>query len=354
MKKLKYLLLFLMVLLPLKVNAIEERSIIKGDDNVNYEEEVDGSALLAGNNVTSKSSIFGLGLLFGNNITQDGDSEYLISAGNNITVNGNIEKDAIILGNIITINSIVGRDTFITGNEVVLTGTYNRDIEIYASKVTLQDALIGRNVKINATSIEIGKNTTINGTLNYIEDAKYSIDPTASIYQTETFEVEEVENYQAPTFKTTIITMILTLGMLLVTFLSFALFTKNLFHKFEKTNSFNKVLKTFGVGILTLIVVPILSILLMITFVGIGVGVITLILYIAVLLLNYIISGYMLGSLIWHKLLKKETNIYYQGLIGITVFYILTYIPYLNGILVFLSMIFSLGLITRCFTRSQD
>ena len=65
------------------------------------------------------------------------------------------------------------------------------------------------------------------------------------------------------------------------------------------------------------------------------------------------ITGYIIGSLIWDKLIKKENKIYLSGIIGIVLLYLLKIIPYIGIIITFISVMIGVGTIISLYNRKK-
>ncbi|MGQ9706338.1 MAG: hypothetical protein ACUVWP_04955 [bacterium] len=103
-------------------------------------------------------------------------------------------------------------------------------------------------------------------------------------------------------------------------------------------------LKTIGIGALILIVLPIASIILMITFIGIPTGLITLTIY-TILLYTSQIIGAIFGGVLIMRLIKRtwDLNIIHCILIGIPIYALLKTVPILGRILFLASALIALG-----------
>lgn len=356
-KKISGIFVCLMLLPMFMVHAEEpvmkDEFAIEADDTVTSKADVNGSGVYAGNNVTFENTIDGIGVLAGNNVDFKGNAEYGVLAGNNINVNGNIEKEGFIFGNIIRLNEdFVGkRDLFIFGNTVTIDGTIQRDVTIYAAEVIVKGE-IQRNVTIVADKIEIEKDAVIQGTLKYNEDAQTTIPSNANIHATEMtkalvreYTVQQriwafVQNYA---------------GMLLI-FLAAGLLVPALFRKYNAvTEKLSPVhgLAMAGYGIIGMMLIPMVSVLLLTTVIGIPLALLLLTLFIIICCLSTIFTGYLLGLIIWRIFIKKDINILLVGIIGITVLKLLQLIPYVGTIIAFISVIISLGSIVYLFKKEE-
>ena len=111
---------------------------------------------------------------------------------------------------------------------------------------------------------------------------------------------------------------------------------------YEKKNS--NYIKNIGIGFLILICVPLISLILLASNIGVYLGLILVALYAIAIYLSFIISGYILGNLILVKLMKLNTNKYLSGIIGIILLKILMVIPVLSTIICLIAI--TLGLAT--------
>lgn len=323
-------------------------------DTVTFEEDVDGSSVVVGNNVISSGNISGINMLFGNNVTFKGNSDYALLVGNNIELDGIINNDGVILGNVVDFknNTISNRDLFVFGSSVTLSGTINRDIIIYASTVVVSDAEIKGNIKINATNIEVKDNVIVNGELSYNEDAVIELSNEANITNTVLAEklIKEVS------FQERITTIITDYCSYLMVFLALAIITPSLFKRIEKTNedfSLLNVFSTLGFGALSLILIPVIFIVLLSILIGGQLAILLMVLYIVVIWLSIIFTGYLTGYIIWKKFIKKEQNTLLVGLFGITVITILNNIPLIGGLISVASLMIGVGIVVRMFRNPE-
>lgn len=356
-KKFLSLLVCLMLLPMLTVHAqdpiVKDQFVVEADDTVTSKDDVNGSGIYAGNNVNFENTIDGIGVLAGNNVDFKGNAEYGVLAGNNINVNGNIEKEGFIFGNIIHLddNFVGNRDLFIFGNTVTIDGTVKRDVTIYAAEVIIKGK-VERNVTISADKIEVSGDAIIGGTLKYNEDAKANISSNATIQTTEVTEAlvrEYTWQQKAWSFIQNYV------GMLLI-FLVAGLLIPALFRRYDTvTKTLNPVhaLAMAGYGIISMLFVPMLSILLIATTFGVSLGLLLLALFIIACCLATIFTGYLLGLVIWRNFIKKDINVLLVGFIGITILMLLQLIPYIGTVIAFISMIIGVGSIIYLFRKAE-
>lgn len=341
-------LIALVLCLPIIVQAKSSNDFyVKASDNIKINKNIVGSSLIAGNNIETEGKIEGIGFIFGNNVKINNDSEYLITAANNIDVVKNVEKDVFIAANIVNITSDVniGRDLIIAANEVNVSGKIGRNVKIYAATINFEGAIIEGNVLADASEINVDEETTIKGTLEYNENAQVQID-SKQIDQKATYQNETETN-----FGDVVVDKLISLVSTLIVFLVLALlFAKVVDTKVKNlVSSTNDVWKKFMKGLLYLLLIPIIIVLLFCTAVGSALALILLALYIIFIYISKIVSGYMLGTLILNKLLKKENNVLLSGFIGILLLSLIYLIPYLGSFVSVFSLLFGLGVIADLF-----
>ncbi len=341
----KKIFLVLLLLIPISVNALN----INVNGEVKENQEIQGSSILLGNYVENTNKVSGLDMTLGNTIKYEGESEYLLSAGNNIEINGIVKNDGFVFGNVVNFNenSIIERDLLVLANNVTISGTIKKDVTIYAATVTINGNIENVNIKANEIII---KNANINN-LSYNEDAVIEVKDS----QVNTTNLTEKLQGEV-TIQDQIMNFIYNLGGILVIFLALYLLAPKLFKKIESNNANITVLNVFsmfGFGTLSLILIPVIFILLLTITFCIPLAILLLILYVLAIWLSSIFTGYLLGYVIWTKLMKKENNPLLIGLIGIVVLNLLGIIPYIGILVTVISVMIGMGIILQQFKRNE-
>lgn len=340
MKK-KILYLFIILTSIFMMNRVSATEISQSGDNVVHEGEYSSLRLVAGNKVDNKAKNDGLSVMAAQDLVLEGTSSYGFYAGKNVTFNETIEKDLFLAGLNITFgsDSIINRDAYIAGNSVKMNTTVKRDLRIGASTVDLSNAKIGGDAYIDAEKIIVNENTVIEGTLDYPENITIVDLEKAQIKNVKMHVVEVEEQSAYDTLSTSIISFVAKYILLILILLLIPAIKE----KLEKTNlDASSIFKNIGIGFTLLIMVPILSIFGMITVILLPVGLISLVLYIIAIYLAYIFVSYVVGNLISKKLFKRE-NLYLSAFIGLLVCKIVSLIPGIGGLVVFLSLLFEIG-----------
>lgn len=325
-------------------NTVEDKAYFYADDTADVNNTVYGSSFIAGNNVTVNGKVDGALFAAGNVVKHSGSASYAAIAGNSIEISGVYEKDVAIAGNIVSVRgeTVFGRDVVIAASEVTLSGVINRDIAIYAEKVNLENAKINGTAKIMASKIEVGGETLIKGNFksNLDIDKKYV---EGEIIHLETTDLDLDINVS---YKTVLLTEIIGFISLLVTFVVLYLVAPKLFESTSKMEfTFGKWLSLFMSGLILLVFLPIISLFVMITVIGIPVSLVALALYFIAIYVSHIFTGLYLGQYLWENVFKKEKNALIATLIGTSAIFLVSLIPYIGTFVEIVSLLVGLGLI---------
>ena len=355
MKKIfKILMVIALVLLinPVIGHAEVNKDLFKADYDITVNEEMDGSSFIAGNSVAINNKINGILFGAGNTVNVNGESEYAFVAGNIINLNGSSFKDGFVAGQMIEINDAnVLRDLYVAGQNIKITGSVGRNLFVAGSDVVI-DGVINGDVYVDATNLTINSDAVIKGKLKYNEDTKEIISKDASIGYTETYKNKTNTEVDAKAslgsiILNKVINTLLNLLNILVVGLLMVLLIPNLFKKLKELEA-NKLLPSFAWGLLILIVLPIIALILMITYIGVATSIISIVLYFVLMYISTILSTYYVTSLL---LKDKVKNPYLVLLIGLSCLYIIKLIPFIGGLTTFAMICLGMGLITNLIKR---
>ena len=380
-KKLKFIIPFLVLFLALAlpiVNATEETSndIMPisaeqeetADDTQNSDEQEatlsqeenikSGDEYLAGSNITIDYMIDGNLFVFADNVTISsnvGGDAFIVANSVEVTSSG------YIYGNLFVVSpnlDIAGRvyDIYALSETTNITGAIYRDIKISSNNITLTGA-VGRNAYIDSSNIifEEAQNTSsaesttlstkgmIYGDLNYTSKSEITI-PEGSVTGSVNFtqEVDSVSN--------SIENYLYSLGRILVLVIVIWLLCLWLAPKFLENMPIlltKKLPHVIGLGILTPIVLLVVSILLL--FINITSS-IALLLFVMLFVLFAISTSLFIitvNNFICQKL-KIQKNIGIFGMLIVTtiVLWGIGLIPYVGTIIGFIGIILGFGILT--------
>lgn len=340
-KKILLLLVILLTVITTPVFAKGDNGFFTGD-RVKVKKNLNTTSFVAGNSVNMTSEVDGLNFVAGNNLTISSKQDYLLAAGNLITIKNATAKDAFIAGSTISIENTTVRDLYVGGSTITIDSNIERNAYIAGDSVVITGTING-DVKIAAEKITIEEGTIIEGTLEYPEDAKLKIESGATITKKKTYENIKIEKpSRLDILKLRVsgriysyISLILVAGILF-------LLNKKLFKgisKIEKRGS--EIAKKSLIGFGLLIMLPIASIIIMLTIIGLPLSLLALTIYIILIYLSSIATAYYCGNWLFKDKIKNE---FLQLIVALAIIYVLEIIPFIGGLISFLSLIFGLGI----------
>lgn len=309
--------------------------VYKMEDEITLTKVIDGNVYIMAQDVKiTESVIYGNLYVMAQNIeiVSSEINGSIYAMGEKIKFSG-ITNDAYLLGSEIDLSS----DSYIWRNVRVAGGTVNLN------------GSIARNVYATVSNLSIGDNAEISGKLNYTSESEGNISENAKISELQ-FNKQEIKEKQTEdvnamsyvykalgiAFKTLIVTLIIV-------------FVVNKFKTLKRTNNVAiDFLKNTAKGALVLVIVPILSILLMISVIGLGFGFVALALYVIALYMATSIMAVEIAQRILNKSqeneIKKGKTILVSVLVSLVIWGI-SFIPVLGGIVNFIILLMGLGII---------
>jgi hypothetical protein len=355
-KKLLVFLILFTLLLSFNVSA----AIFITSSDLNITEEVTQNLYAIGGNINISAPIERDLVLIGGEIEINSPVKRDFSAiGSNIVINKDIKEDLRIIGSNININSdlegdviIIGAKVFISkdvkidkkaiiiAGEVEINGVLIDGVKITASKVIINGEIYGDNV-INTDKLVFGNNGLIKGTLNVSKNADFN--DIEKVQGTINFIEKQVKE------RSTFASIYNFLALFVFGLVFMWLFGKVI----DRSDAFivNNTLKSLIVGLIAFIFIPILAFILLITIIGLPIALILFALYLVMILFSFIIIPYRIGRIIMG--LFNVNNRILCLLVGLVIFLILIALPYLGGLVVFLSLIIGSGSFILLFTKQS-
>ena len=309
---------------------------LTGDD-ITIDYIIDGNLFVFANTVTINSQIGGDAFIFANSVTV-GEQGYIFS--NLFTVASTLNIQGVVY------------DLYSLSKDVTLTGYVYRDIRVSTNNLNLYGT-VGRNALVNCANMNFSKDETneteeatlnsqgmINGNLEYSSKNEITI-PDGSV----TGEVK----YAQTTNTKSIQSYLTSLGTLIATAILVWLICLWLAPKFvRKANLINKknILQEIGLGILTPIVLILVSCILILLNITSSFGLLLLALSFMLLGLSTSIFIISINNLICNKL-KIEKNIGKFGMLIVTaaILWLISLIPYVGEIVGFIFVLIGLGIL---------
>ncbi|MBR1413649.1 MAG: hypothetical protein IJ574_03160 [Bacilli bacterium] len=126
----------------------------------------------------------------------------------------------------------------------------------------------------------------------------------------------------------------------------FSFIFKESFKKMAKFEN-KDIASMIGIGFGVLMLIPFISLILLMTGIGISLALITFVLYIIALYIARIPVGYYIGKLIGKSWENNKYNVIINMVVGLLIIYILNLIPIVGGIVSFISILLGLGMIYK-------
>ncbi|MEO8003951.1 MAG: hypothetical protein ABI771_03525 [Betaproteobacteria bacterium] len=298
----------LLVLAPAANHAADERegaheTVIAGDyfgtgATASPANAVDGDAFLAGARVVIGKPVSGSALAAGGNVLiSDRVGGDLVATGGSATIDALIAGNArIAAGDVeITKRAQVAGKTTLVGGHVRVLGKVGRQLVVFGERVTLDGEVAG-NVTVAARMLSIGPNTRISGKLTYRGSLPANIDPAAVLtggINYTSFDFED-ETYQPVARVVAWVGAIaFTVGLFLVGMITILLAPETTAH--ASLLGRRRPIASLGLGLVTIVCVPITVVLLMITVIGIPFAFMVLLMWPIILIFGYL-TGVMIVS----------------------------------------------------------
>ena len=258
----------------------------------------------------SDSKIDGINTIIGRDVRHDGTSDYLVSIGESVSVDGTVENDLFVLGQDITIGSdaIIKRDLYMAGRDIKVLSNINGNIMVAGETLDLRGATITGNVYSYTGKLLLDSKTNIIGKLTYYEDTKVSgldrakVNKTKIVAPVATKEQSKKDQiaYQIMVFINGVLASFVVLAILLY-------FGKDFRKKMDNMKlDVRRVFRFCIRGLIILLLVPFICLFGVFTGILTPLAIITLCIYGIALYLSSLLSSYIIGNLINTKLFKKE------------------------------------------------
>lgn len=328
-------------------------------------EKISQNLYMAGGNVTSAAALPADAIFVGGSLLSGGTvAGDLLAAGGNVTVLGAVGGDVRLAGGNILVNGKVGGDALVAGGQTTIGGAGIGGDLIWLGGTLRVDApvtgnlrLSGGDVVINSTitgnvtfqggKLTLGSRAVINGTLTYKAPAQATMEQGAIVRGAVSYSpVKSATSTPAKTIFATILTLALLGKFLMVLACAFVFVL--IFRRYSEAvleNATEKPLLEIGRGFAVFVLLPVASVILLVTIIGIPFGVMGLAGYVAALILASILSAIILGSIV-HKWVMRPAEYritWVTILIGAVLYTLLGFIPFIGGIIKFVLILLALG-----------
>jgi hypothetical protein len=262
---------------------------------------------------------------------------------------GTVGDDVLIGGGQVTLSGAgIGGDLLIGGGVVRIDTPIEGDVVIGGGEVYL-NSIINGNVKAEADLLELGPNAVIVGDFSYRSSKEVVVDEKAQVLGVTSFEPRAKDEKEGNNFTGLISFWILiktlsVLALALVLGLVFKVYSMNAVKSAIVSPWLN-----LGRGFALLIILPILSVFLFVTLIGIPFGVLSIFGLVIMIILASAIAPILLGSLLYKWMTKKEEYAisWKTILLGVFAYTILCFIPIVGWIAIVALFLASLGAVVE-------
>lgn len=281
------------------IDEQENEQVKKGDqylvgDKIEINEEIDGNVYILASDVTINSYVSGNVFVCANTvkITEEGNvANSLYVASSEIKIEGTVD-DLYTVSKNINITGYINRDAHIAAESIYLYGNIERDAFIAAKNFSFE--------KIKDGELETAG--IIYGNLNYFSDNEINI-PEDVVEGTVKFDKTLEYNY-----KPNYIFMALSwIALIVIVWLVL----KKALPEFENSAAVllkEKTLKTFGMGLLGFLVVPVISVLLITLVVTVKAGLLLLLAFVLMCIVGETVSIIALNKVLADKYKLDTTS----------------------------------------------
>lgn len=307
---------------------------------------VNGDVYAFGGRVLVKGKVNGDLLAAGGAITISGDvTQDVRAAGGRVTVSGTIGRNLTVLGGSVQITNSASVEGAVTaaGGEVGIAGPVGGNARVGAGSLVVSNR-IGGDLKVAAREIRLAQGALINGELAYWSPRRLSIAEGAKVLGPILRKQPEREirpfAFRIAGGLGVIFKLISFFSTLVIGLLVIRLFPN--FAGAAVASIRERPLASLGVGLLVFVLVPVLVLLLFITVLGIHLALILLALYAVSLYVSRVVAVYWVGATIFGTGARGgRAGCAFAG--GLIVYYLLTLVPVLGGIVAVLVTLFGLG-----------
>jgi hypothetical protein len=325
--------------------------IYAGAGTISINGTVNGSVIAGGGTITVSGNVTRDLILGGGNITVNGHvGGSIIAAGGNITVNGAVAQDIVVTGGMIDIGAgaTVGRDLVVAGGTATVSAPVARRVQMAAGNLTLKNK-VGGDVRGTVDRLKLD-GAQIAGNLDYTSNNSVERVNGASVAGATTRHTPPDRGGGAGNgFLGWLRALvgILALGLILI-FLLPGLSTRAI--DTERAQPW----ASLGIGAAILLITPIVALLVFIVGIFLGfwwLGLLLIPLWILALAIGYVVSGFLLGRLIFAQLGWGRYHDALALLAGLFVLAVVGIIPVIGWLVGLVALILGAGALALVVTQ---
>lgn len=324
-----------------------DRTLFIAGNQISIDTDVDGDVFCAGQKITINGAVKGDVFCAGQDIKINGPvSGGVRLAGQNVEVNSLVEGSVSVASSTfdVGINGKIGKDITIAGDTANINGTVGRDLAFSGNRLNVNKE-VGRNIKASSQNIALGSSAIVGGNLEYTSANDYSKAEGAKVDgSVQKYQPKKSEDSGAKSLAKFILGFVLP--ALLITSMILILVAPRIFYS-TTNNALPTPWKALLFGIVVNIILPIFIILLAITVYGIPLAVLLLVAWVLLMILSGPVTAFYVGRLV----MRRTNNVIWIMLVGSLVVVIAYLVPMVNFLMLMFVLWAGVGMVAMEFYR---
>jgi cytoskeletal protein CcmA (bactofilin family) len=316
---------------------------------INVQGNVQGDVVAGGGTVYVTGNVTGDVITGGGTVVISGQvGRSVRAAGGSVSVNGPVGGDVVFTGGNLSLgpNSRVGRDLLVGAGSVTLDGQVVRNVYSGSGNLTI-DGSVGGNVRSNSGTVGLGSSAVVNGSVSYTSDQAAAIATGAQVRGgvVRSAPPQATSNSGVNPVVTAIGDWLRAIVGLFAAGLLFILLFPGVSRR-TVDGLHASPWASLGIGFALLIAVPVVAILAIVVGAFVGgwwVGLVVLAAYGIAIALSVPIAGLSLGDWILGRAGRGSVHAVWAMLLGVVVLMLVSVVPVLGAIVLFLALLFGLG-----------
>ncbi len=318
--------------------TLEKTSFLSGE-NVRVDGDINGTTFITAGNIEVNGTIDGDLFIAGQSVTINGSVKgSVFTAGQDITINGAVENSIYLAGATLKVNSQIKASAFVAGQTIYIEDDAVIEREAFVGGSTIfQNGVVKGDWSSSSDALSIGGK--IGGDLNYSSKNKAEVLNGSEVVGETTW--KKIDNEPSKATKT----MFTTTLLIRILFSIAASLVIWFFVKWIRPDFWSNLaeeikgnpLKTLVFGALSLVFIPLVSIVLMFTVIGIPLSLIVLSLYSISIYISTIILSTYFGLMAQNRFKWSNGQAFWVFLLGLIVLATVGIIPLvgmISGVLV--------------------
>ncbi|HET9849951.1 MAG TPA: hypothetical protein VFR68_15555 [Candidatus Dormibacteraeota bacterium] len=311
---------------------------------------VNGSVIVAGGTVSIAGTVSRDVIVAGGTITVSGRVGGSIrAAGGNLTLNGPVEQDIVLAGGTVDIGSHarIGRDLVIAGGMATVSAPIARNVDMGSGNLTLKSR-IGGTVRGSVDHLRLD-GAQVAGSLDYTSNNQVELANGASVKGTTTRHQPATRDGAGNAFLGWLRALIgiAVLGLLFVLFLP-----RLSVRSIDTLRA--QPWASLGIGAAILVATPIIAVIIFIIGLLIGgwwLGLLLIPFWILALALGWVVSGFLLGRVVFARLGWGAYHDALALLAGLLILAVITIIPVIGWLIGLAAFVFGVGALGLAISR---